>query len=93
MNLDKHYDNGFMLFQEKPALHAPIATLNYHYYNELSEVNTYLEQEHEHIQCVVSHLQLNTAVIPFGNSQMPALWDYADNINTLAFLKPIIESE
>jgi len=52
-----------------------------------------LEQEHEHIQCVVSHLKLNTAVIPFGNSQIPALWDYADNINTLEFLKPIIESE
>jgi hypothetical protein len=93
MNLDKHYDNGFMLFQEKRALHAPIATLNYHYYESESEVNNYLEHEQENIQCVVSHLKLNTAIIPFGHSQMPALWDYADNINTLEFLKPIIESE
>jgi hypothetical protein len=87
MNLTKHYDNGFMLFQEKDGLHAPIATLNYHYYDEISEVNDYLTQHHESLQCVVSHIPEIDNVLAFGKAQMPELWDYADGVNTLEFLK------
>jgi hypothetical protein len=35
----------------------------------------------EEIQCVVSHRD-----IPFGGSQCPALWEYADGVDTMAFL-------
>jgi hypothetical protein len=35
----------------------------------------------EQIQCIVGN-----DFIPFGNSQCPALSDYADNVNTLEFL-------
>jgi hypothetical protein len=87
MNLTKHYDNGFMLFQEKEGLHAPIATLNYHYYDEVSEALTYLEQHKDELQCIVSHIDAIKGVLPFGMAQMPDLWDYADGVNTLEFLK------
>ena len=83
MNLDKHYDNGFMLFQEKQEPHAPIATLNYHYYQNLDEVSTYLNQYQEQWQCVVSNIK---GAIALGQSQKPGLSDYADHINLLEFL-------
>jgi hypothetical protein len=35
----------------------------------------------EKIQCVVGH-----GFIPFGKAQQPELWDYADGVNTMAFL-------
>jgi hypothetical protein len=86
MNLDKHYDNGFMLFQEKQEPHAPIATLNYHYYDHIDEVHSYLEQHKEQWQCVASDIKELTQAIGLGQTQKPGLLDYADNINVLDFL-------
>lgn len=86
MNLDKHYDNGFMLFQEKEELHAPVATLNYHFYKDIAEVKTYLENRKDELQCVVSEIAGIEGAIPFGTSQQPSLNDYADKIDVLAFL-------
>ena len=86
MNLTKHYDNGFMIFQEKEDLSAPLATLNYHYYDNEKEIVEYLEKHKEQLQCIVSkHTSVKDAV-QLGASQAPRLWHYADNINTLEFL-------
>ena len=87
MNLSKHYDNGFMLFQEKNELHAPVATLNYHFYDNLSEAVAYIEQRKDELQCVVSNISEIPSALPFGSTQKPELWDYADNTNVLNFLK------
>lgn len=87
MNLTKHYDNGFMLFQEKEGLHAPIATLNYHYYDSAEAARQYLETHQEEIQCVVAHKNIVAQGLPFGDAQNPGLLDYADGVNTLEFLK------
>ena len=89
MNLDKHYDNGFMLYQEKETPHAPIATMNYHYYDTIDEAVSYLNSHNDLWQCVVSHHPEIPDAIGFGNAQSPELWDYADNINVLDFLKNI----
>jgi hypothetical protein len=89
MNLDKHYDNGFMLYQEKETPHAPIATMNYHYYDTIDEAVSYLNSHNDLWQCVVSHHPEIPNAIGFGNAQSPELWDYADNINVLDFLKNI----
>jgi hypothetical protein len=86
MNLTKHYDNGFMIFQEKEALGAPLATLNYHYYDNETEIVNYIAENSEQLQCIVSQHPAVKGALPFGTSQSPALWHYADNIDTLAFL-------
>jgi hypothetical protein len=89
MNLSKHYDNGFMLFQEKEGLQAPIATLNYHFYDTENDVLEYIEKHQNEIQCIVSKWNLIDHKIPFGKSQSPALTDYADNVDTMKFLESI----
>ncbi len=86
MNLTKHYDNGFMIFQEKEALGAPLATLNYHYYDNETEIVNYIAENSQQLQCIVSQHPAVKGALPFGASQSPALWHYADNIDTLAFL-------
>jgi len=87
MNLTKHYDNGFMLFQEKEDFNAPIATLNYHYYQDIKDVHNYINQHSEQWQCVTSNMDLNYPSIKLGQTQTPTLSDYADNVNVLEFLK------
>ena len=44
-----------------------------------------LVKDAEQIQCVVSN-NLIAQSVAFGKTQQPNLWDYADNIDTLAFL-------
>lgn len=85
--LNKHelIENGFLLLKEEEALHSPVGVLFYEYYTSLEEVKQKLQVQKDQIQCVVSKKELNNNV-PFGKAQRPDLWNYADNIDTLAFL-------
>jgi hypothetical protein len=47
-----------------------------------------MENHLDQIQCVVGSDQ-NKGYIPFGKSQQPALWDYADGADTIAFVTSI----
>lgn len=87
MNLDKHYDNGFMIFRENTDPHAAVATLNYHFYDDIREAAAYLEQHRDKWQCIVSETEGIAGSIPFGSTQKPELWDYADNVNVPEFLE------
>jgi hypothetical protein len=84
----KHFDNGFLLLKEDQALPSPLAVLYYEKYNSLEEVKGRLTLEKDNIQCVVAEVQLDleSPELGFGQSQSPRLWDYADNVNTIAFL-------
>jgi hypothetical protein len=73
------------MIKEDPSYASPIATIFYEYYNTLEEVKTTLEKDKESIQCVVSNGVFENEVA-FGETQNPKLWEYADGINTLAFL-------
>jgi hypothetical protein len=66
---------------------SPIATLFYEYYDNLDELEEKLKIDSEFIQCIVSNTLKNT--IPFGETQQPALTDYADGIDTMAFLSKL----
>lgn len=86
VNLEKHLDNGFLLLKKDQRLASPLAVLYYEEYDDLNQVEQELKEKSEQIQCVVSGLALDLSVLPFGQSQHPSLWDYADNIDTMAFL-------
>lgn len=88
VNGDKHLDNGFLLLKEDERLTSPLAVLYYEEYQDLTAAQNWLAQHSQNIQCVVSvaALPINNQVVDFGQSQQPALWDYADGIDTLQFL-------
>jgi len=88
VNSDKHLDNGFLLVKEDTRLASPLAVLYFEYYDDLESAETKLNRDSDQIQCVVSSapLSIKNQVVDFGKSQQPALWDYADGVDTMAFL-------
>ena len=81
VNREKFTDTGFLLLKEDRALSSPVAVLNYQYYGSLKEIYIEIESQKEKIQCIVSKRD-----VPYGRSQYPELWDYADKTDTLDFL-------
>lgn len=82
-------ENGFFIFKKAAALHAPVAVLHYEVYQDLERVTAQLESQANEIQCVVGKEDLPLETVNFGNSQKPALWDYADKVDLIEFLSSI----
>jgi len=77
-------ENGFLLMKEDKSLLSPVAMLYYEFYNDMHTVEQFVEENAEQLQCVVSKKD-----IPFGNTQKPNLWDYADGVDTVEFLRDL----
>ena len=78
-------ENGFLMIKEDASYGSPIATLFYEYYNDLETLKNHLKDNSGNIQCVVSK-GVTDGSVGFGQTQHPQLWDYADNVDTIAFL-------
>ena len=78
-------ENGFFMIRESNEWAAPIACLHYETYDSLDALQTELATQKDHIQCIVSECGIPNA-FPLGKAQHPQLWDYADGVDTLAFL-------
>ncbi len=81
----KLLDNGFLTLRESEAMVSPISTIFYERYEDENEIFTILEARKDQIQCTVSSGWINDS-IPFGTTQQPQLWDYADGVDTMNFL-------
>lgn len=86
VNRVPHFDNGHYILKEDQAFHSPLSVIYYEFYSDKEQLRDYLEAEKEKIQCVVSKDATLPSAIRPGEAQFPSLNDYADNINTLAFL-------
>lgn len=84
----KMLDNGFLVLKEDQSFGSPIATLFYETYSDLESLKNTIKNNQENLQCVVANNFMDSE-IPFGKTQYPKLWDYADNIDTLAFLESL----
>jgi len=93
VNGDKHLDNGFLLVKEDERMASPLAVLYFEYYDDLDDAQIRLAGLSEQIQCIVSNTQLylDNQIVGFGESQKPKLWDYADGVDTMAFLTTELE--
>jgi len=70
-----------ILLVENQALFSPISQLNYSFFENAPSLIKELPG-HPDLQGIVGH-----DFIPFGKSQFPAIGDYADQVDTLHFLK------
>jgi hypothetical protein len=71
-------DETTLLVENEP-LFSPISQVNYSFYDTVSAVKESLQGNND-VQCIVG------TGIPFGQSQIPALMDYADGVDTMQFL-------
>ena len=77
-------ENGFLIMKKDTALHSPVAVLNYEFYSNIEILKNDLKKMSNDLQCIVGQ-----GYTPFGHAQNPKLNDYADGLDTLAFLKAI----
>lgn len=89
INRVEHYDNGFMLVQQSEAMVSPISVLFYDTFSSLQDLRLKLDAVEDKTQVVVSAHGWFEGSIPFGEAQRPMVWDYADGVDTLAFLQKL----
>lgn len=85
MSLFQLKENGFLILKEDSSYSSPIATLFFEFYTDTTTLRNKLEQDKDQIQCVVAKDCIPNSV-PFGRTQLPELWQYADQIDTMDFL-------
>lgn len=88
MSQYKLLENGFLMLKEDESYASPIATLFFEYYKNEKRLEQKLEDDKEAIQCLVGNSDQHN-MINFGETQNPQLWDYADDVDTLAFLQKL----
>jgi hypothetical protein len=81
LNLQAHLDGGFLLLFENEQLFSNLATLNYSIYRSDEQLQDYLKQHKDKLQCIIGKVY-----IPFGRAQQPAVNEYADGLDTMQFL-------
>lgn len=86
INQVPHYDNGFLLLTENASLVSPISVVCYQTYQKTSKLPPLLEPYRNKIQCIVSKNGWFESGVPFGKTQQPHVWEYADQIDTMQFL-------
>jgi hypothetical protein len=81
MNNIYYMTNGSIILIESDNIFSPISQLNYSYYKDAEVLKTQLQSD--------TNIQLIAGIdnnIPFGKTQQPSLFTYADGIDTMQFL-------
>ena len=84
MNRENILDNGFVLFKEDISIQSPVATVFYEFYSNKIDLDNFIEENNSLFQCVVGKDNIS-----FGQTQFPNLDSYADQVDTVSFLKSI----
>ena len=71
---------------ESQSFPESISRVHYTYYESLTEVNNWLQEHDEELQCVVGSAIEHPRRVDFGRAQYPTLWDYADGVDVMKFL-------
>ena len=86
VNNTAHFDTGNLILTEQSQYGSPVSVLHYAYYRDAGSLRNELMLNRDKIQCVVADEGVWDGAVPFGKSQVPMLWEYADNTDTVEFL-------
>jgi len=81
VNKESFHDTGYLLIKEDSRISSPVSVLFYEVYESQSVLKHQLELNKDNIQCIAGRQYL-----PFGQTQSPRMWEYADGIDTIEFL-------
>ena len=85
LNKEVFFDNGFVLLKESEKIGSPVGTIYFEYYKSENQIKEMIKKNNQKIQCIVSNNNY-PKTIKFGETQMPNLNDFADDIDTFNFL-------
>ena len=81
---NKYYmNNDSIILTENSSPFSPVSQVHYRFYTDKQQREGELGGNQD-IQCIVGKKQ-----VPFGQAQFPGLMDYADGVDTMAFLKSL----
>jgi hypothetical protein len=83
LNYRYYMTNNSLLLVEDQAFFSPISQLHYEFYSDIKTVRKNLH-DNAAIQCIVSD-----ETTGFGKAQQPEIADFADGVDTMAFLKKL----
>ena len=83
MNSKYYMNNDSIILTENSSVFSPVSQVHYSFYEHKQNLIASLSKN-EDIQCIVGD-----GFIPFGEAQKPSLFQYADGIDTLAFLSKL----
>jgi len=86
VNQEPFLDNNFVILKEDQRITSPVAIVYFEYYTNLQTLMQNLELLRDQLQCIVGNETIASDIIPFGKSQKPELFNYADNVDTMKFL-------
>ncbi|MBI5539020.1 MAG: acyl-CoA reductase [Bacteroidia bacterium] len=89
MNLIDHIDTDFMLLKQNESIGSTVGVVHYQEYEKIEDVQVYIDNHSDELQCVVGDSELIPSAIPFGTSQSPKLNEFADGIDTIEFLSKL----
>ena len=82
-------DQGICIFKENTSLDSPISMIHYEYYDDEAETQLFASlysKLGENLQCLVSNMANFPTSFPLGYAQQPKLNNYANNLDTIAFV-------
>ena len=82
----EHLDTGYSLLVQNETIGSPLSVLYFEFYHNQKHLKQLLDLHSEKTQCVASADGWYQNSYSFGSLQSPDLWDYADGIDTMAFL-------
>ncbi len=80
LNNKFYMSNENILLMESDSIFSPISQLHYSFYSNAATLKKELAANND-VQCIVSKNE-----VAFGQAQNPGLADYADGVDTMAFL-------
>lgn len=83
LNKVPYLSNDFLLMVENKEPFSAVSVLHYEFYADKGELLHTLHSD-DNIQCVVDNVNIS-----YGQSQFPALTDYADGVDTMMFLNTL----
>ena len=87
VNRTPFFDTGYCLLQKDSSLASPVSVIHFETYPSPEWLEEYLTKELDNIQCIIGYPDPKVSKkVPFGKSQQPELWDYADGVDTMNFL-------
>lgn len=84
MNKVPILENGFLLLKEDEQLNSPLSVLFHETYKDIKQLQIKLNELSDDLQCIVG-----VGGKSFGDSQIPRCFDYADNVDVMAFLSDL----
>ncbi len=91
LNRTSHLADEKLMIEESEKISSPISVVYAERYDKVADLKNRIESFNEQLQCVTMHEKMAkkldfSAFIKFGQTQNPALNDYADGVDTMDFL-------